>query len=279
MTNINTFQGDVFIHEYIKHTGDDNNLFGFSGTDTFKIATAGADRLTINSAGNVGIGTNAPTTALEISRTFTANDDTSAMISFQNPQTGYHEWRIGPTIFAGSAAFSIKGGADGFGNLSDVIAIKGTSVGIGTNAPIGLLDVNGSTYIRGSMKADNFFSYYFTTPGINYAGNYDINTTSSFVLASTGATGTMPTGWYLYSIQRADANPFERAFGYFYKYIAGTNMSASGGMDVTSLYGAGIYGAANGNNFRLVTSSNAVSYPTSYAIRIVRLGLGYANSI
>ena len=55
MTNINTFQGDVFIHEYIKHTGDDNNLFGFSGTDTFKIATAGTDRLTINSSGTVTI--------------------------------------------------------------------------------------------------------------------------------------------------------------------------------------------------------------------------------
>ena len=51
MTNINTFQGDVFIHEYIKHSGDDNNLFGFSGTDTFKIATGGADRLTVDSNG------------------------------------------------------------------------------------------------------------------------------------------------------------------------------------------------------------------------------------
>ena len=57
MTNVNTFQGDVFIHEYIKHTGDDNNLFGFSGTDTFKIATAGADAMTVQSNGNVGIGT------------------------------------------------------------------------------------------------------------------------------------------------------------------------------------------------------------------------------
>jgi hypothetical protein len=55
MTNINTFQGDVFIHEYIKHTGDDNNLFGFSGTDTFKIATAGTDRLVVGSDGNVTI--------------------------------------------------------------------------------------------------------------------------------------------------------------------------------------------------------------------------------
>ena len=57
MTNINTFQGDVFIPEYIKHSGDDNNLFGFSGTDTFKIATAGADAMTVQSNGNVGIGT------------------------------------------------------------------------------------------------------------------------------------------------------------------------------------------------------------------------------
>ena len=55
MTNINTFQGAVFIHEYIKHTGDDNNLFGFSGTDTFKIATAGSDRLTVGSDGAVNI--------------------------------------------------------------------------------------------------------------------------------------------------------------------------------------------------------------------------------
>jgi len=55
MTNINTFQGDVFIHEYIKHTGDDNNLFGFSGTDAFKIATAGVDRLTVNSSGTVAV--------------------------------------------------------------------------------------------------------------------------------------------------------------------------------------------------------------------------------
>jgi hypothetical protein len=56
MTNINTFQGDVFIHEYIKHSGDDNNYFGFSGADTFKIATAGADRLTVASSGRVSIG-------------------------------------------------------------------------------------------------------------------------------------------------------------------------------------------------------------------------------
>jgi len=66
MTNINTFQGDVFIHEYIKHTGDDNNLFGFSGTDTFKIATAGVDAMTVNASQNVGIGTDDPGNSLHV---------------------------------------------------------------------------------------------------------------------------------------------------------------------------------------------------------------------
>jgi len=58
MTNINTFQGDVFIHEYIKHTGDDNTYFGFSGADAFVVRTNGTDRLTINSEGHVVIPVN-----------------------------------------------------------------------------------------------------------------------------------------------------------------------------------------------------------------------------
>ena len=58
MTNINTFQGDVFIHEYIKHTGDDNTYFGFSGADAFVVRTHGTDHLTINASGNVVIPVN-----------------------------------------------------------------------------------------------------------------------------------------------------------------------------------------------------------------------------
>ena len=91
--------------------------------------------------GNVGIGTTAPTTALQISRNFTTNGDTSAMISFENTGTGYYDWQIGPTTFNGSASFAIRGGADGFGNLSDVFVIKDTSVGIGNRNPMTRLDL------------------------------------------------------------------------------------------------------------------------------------------
>jgi hypothetical protein len=50
--------GSIDINGYIRHIGDENNLFGFSGTDTFKIATAGADRLTVAANGTVTLGVN-----------------------------------------------------------------------------------------------------------------------------------------------------------------------------------------------------------------------------
>ena len=47
---------NIDITGVIRHIGDENNLFGFSGTDAFKITTAGTTRLTVNSAGTVNIG-------------------------------------------------------------------------------------------------------------------------------------------------------------------------------------------------------------------------------
>jgi hypothetical protein len=100
-----------------------------------KNSTAQYNILLQPNGGNVGIGTTTATTALEIGRNFTTEGDKSAMISFTNTATGYYEWQIGPTIIGGNAAFSIKGGADGFGNISDIIAIKNTDVGIMTPTP------------------------------------------------------------------------------------------------------------------------------------------------
>ena len=108
MTNINTFQGDVFIHEYIKHTGDDNNLFGFSGTDTFKIVTAGADGLTVNSSQTVTLGG-----SLVIPSYVYHTGDTNTYFGFSGADTIVMRT-------AGSDRLTVK--ADG-------------NVGIGTNAP------------------------------------------------------------------------------------------------------------------------------------------------
>ena len=77
MTNINTFQGDVFIHEYIKHTGDDNTYFGFSGDDTIVLRTDGTDRLVVGGDGNVTI-----TNAIIIPDYIYHNGDTNTYFGF-----------------------------------------------------------------------------------------------------------------------------------------------------------------------------------------------------
>jgi len=152
------------------------------------------------------------------------------------------------------------------------------NVGIGTATPGHKLDVNGNLGVRGKMLPDNLYTHYHDTGVITFAGNTDISTSSGFVRGSTGTTGPLGTSWYLWSIQRGDGNPFERAFGYFYKYIQGSNMSASGSMSFYVLQSSGVTATSSGNNFRLITGSNAVNYPTGYVIRIVRLGLDYSNT-
>jgi hypothetical protein len=49
-------------------------------------------------------------------------------------------------------------------------------------------------------------------------------------------------------------------------------------MTLVVLSATGVTAIASGNDFRLVTNSNAVNFPTGYAIRIVRLGLEYSNT-
>ena len=136
-----------------------------------------------NETGNVGIGTSSPTTALEISRNFTTDGDKSAMISFTNTATGYHEWQIGPTIYSGNAGFGIKGGADGFGNISDIIAINNTDVGIGTANPIGNLHIK---------QNDN--DYYSQNAGLRLEAN---GTTSMWAIVASSyssQSGTLAFG-------------------------------------------------------------------------------------
>ena len=161
MTNINTFQGDVFIHEYIKHTGDDNNLFGFSGTDTFKIATAGADRLTVKADGKVGIATASPLNALDVhvgtaaySGIHLSTTNTGFAKLIANASDGGHNSivKTGDTgiIFSpdGSSTSTVAG--KGFyiapwaNTTSGLKILDNGYVGIGTAVPEWPLDVNGA---------------------------------------------------------------------------------------------------------------------------------------
>ena len=56
--------GEIGLDSYLRHNGDSNTFFGFSGNDEIKFRTAGSDRIFINSSGNVGIATTSPSQLL-----------------------------------------------------------------------------------------------------------------------------------------------------------------------------------------------------------------------
>mgnify|MGYP003629424944 CR=1 FL=1 len=62
--------GEIGLDSYLRHNGDSDTFFGFSGNDEIKFRTAGSDRVFINSTGNVGIGTTSPIGCLDIDDTY-----------------------------------------------------------------------------------------------------------------------------------------------------------------------------------------------------------------
>jgi hypothetical protein len=79
-----TATGDVTIPDKIIHAGDTNTAIRFPAADTVTVETDGAERMRIDSAGNVGIGTSSPATFLH-ARSSNAGADVS--IRVQNDST------------------------------------------------------------------------------------------------------------------------------------------------------------------------------------------------
>jgi hypothetical protein len=64
-----TATGDVTIADKIVHAGDTNTAIRFPAADTVTVETAGAERVRVDSSGNVGVGTASPAQELEIAGT------------------------------------------------------------------------------------------------------------------------------------------------------------------------------------------------------------------
>ena len=65
--------GSIYTSQYIYHTGDTNTYMRFPSNDTISWNTAGSERMRINSSGNIGIGTTAPTNKLHVTGTIYGN--------------------------------------------------------------------------------------------------------------------------------------------------------------------------------------------------------------
>ena len=76
--NLNaTFGSSLTIPDYIIHDGDTNTKFGFSGADTFSVETAGSERLSINSSGEL-ISTNGTLRRNVSDSSFTVSGDSAS---------------------------------------------------------------------------------------------------------------------------------------------------------------------------------------------------------
>ena len=165
-----TVSGDVSISDKIIHTGDTNTAIRFPAADTFTIETAGSERVRVTSAGDVGIGTNNPSSNLEVSA-LSASDEPTIKVSSENS-----------SIWLRTAGSSGSFPTGGVGNDGELVYLGGDfRFGIGT-ANKNLIFFNGSGYTERFRIGS---SGQIGLSGANYG-------TSGQVITSNG-TGSAPT--------------------------------------------------------------------------------------
>jgi len=134
----------------------------FSAADTFIVETAGSERVSVTSAGNVGIGSVIPQANLEVYGTtrFKATDGSHG-IEFYPDVTGLGFQRIISFNRTSSAYENLSFGVNEFivTNQNIVERFRVTSagnVGIGSTIPTSKLDVSGDAKVSGVITATTF---------------------------------------------------------------------------------------------------------------------------
>ena len=130
---------NITIADGIYHEGDSNNYISF-GTDIQAFTTSGSERMRINSAGNVGIGTTSPTSGIHVNTSQSAARFISSQGAGLEVQGGGNSQPI--ASFKDTAA-------------SEKVRISSTgNVGIGTNSPGDKLHVNGTVRSQAPTTSD-----------------------------------------------------------------------------------------------------------------------------
>ena len=106
----------VGIADSIYHIGDDNTAFGFPAADTFKIDTAGVERLRIDSSGRALVGHNASLDQNAQLQSFTTGTDTFAGFKYGN-NAAPNIIRLGKSRNASAGGNTIVADDDEIGRL------------------------------------------------------------------------------------------------------------------------------------------------------------------
>jgi hypothetical protein len=181
---------DLFISDKIIHAGDTNTSIRFPAADTVTVETDGAERLRVDSSGNVGIGTSAPGNKLDI-----ALPNNSGSVLFYGSTQTTRGLKISNSNAGGfdNSAWDINASADNNGSLlifktrnTERLRIDSTgNVGIGTNSPSTRLDVNGTTNSTAYQKTGVAGKILVKSQYINNGSNFATTGTTNVVLSST----------------------------------------------------------------------------------------------
>jgi hypothetical protein len=192
----------------IAFVGDTNTGIYSSGADTIGLVTGGSEKVTINSTGNVGIGTPSPGAKLDVvgginsstANNFNITSGPYNAVFYNNStsSTDYNAIRIYQGA-SGSAVGYFGTGGSATGNVSfrntfvvgtqnsndfvlnttdteRVRITSGGNVGIGTTTPNAKLDVNGNIIVTGSL----------TTTSTIVARNYIMATDTLYIQKGVG---------------------------------------------------------------------------------------------
>ena len=187
-----------FSAENANSTGFQFNAPGVSGTGAgaaISLATIGVDRLYVNKAGNVGIGTTSPSNNLHI-------DSKSGNTGLRIDSDGLYstimfvEKDIDKGCFFGAKnggfRFSVGGDANGSGTQEKVTILPDGNVGIGTTSPESMLTIKG-----GSGAAQNSLHIYDHSSVSDTSFDYIATIRSYGVGTAEGATSGTKGGLYV----------------------------------------------------------------------------------
>ena len=164
--------------------GVGNASSGFAGSLYFYDATAGAERMRIDSSGNVGIGITSPAVKLDVGGNgqFTAS---SSQISFIDSSNSNYKWSIQGTSsairFYDNTASAERMRIDSSGNLLVGTTSAGAGVGVNTKLAVDAGSIDGAVFkVSGGVGFAPLIAWNTATSGNN--------TFASF--STEGGTGT-----------------------------------------------------------------------------------------
>lgn len=179
----------------ISPSGDSNTGIFFPSADTIAFAEGGVEAARINSSGNLGIGTNNPTTELEVLGTGTVasfrGKGGSSFIGIKDEDDG----TLG---FIGVDGGTLKFQTSGSGYSDKLIIDTSGNIGVGSAIPENKLDVNGTiksysgankaTFKDNQLRSDASGTFFFDHGTVSQSFTFRTSTSSS--LDTTGPSIT-----------------------------------------------------------------------------------------